>query len=998
MCHRLYLSFFLCLFLPAFSLAQQVLESDARERAKEFLQRGWSHGAPRRGAAATTALDAADIVLAYTSTCDDDTHYYIYNDVVDGGFVIVGGDERAVPILGFCDHGSFDYASAPENLKSWLSQYDAQIAAMKTDGEGLSASASRMSSERGLKQHHEDIPDLIVAPWSQSSPNNLLCPIDEASGNHCVVGCVATASTIVMRYYQWPNAALGHTYNWENILLDYSSVDYTEEQAMAVAQLSVDCAESLHMNFGEKLSDASTSDVPGVLASIFGYNRGMTLEDRYYYTDEEWDALLYSELAAGRPLYYRAHDAKGQGGHGFNCVGYSSYLDMYSFNWGWGGYGNGYYALSAAPGLQVDSFDFSLCHTIIANCKPDYTGDSKPAIIVRKSPNKAFILSVGSSEATLQVTMNNIGLGEGKVLLGIMASDETTGMSVFTSGSEETIKPSYQSFSLKLPLDILPHNGTFILRPVYRIDEAEGEGDWHVVDLPIADELPKLVVIDKEAPTTVKVSFRLPENTLELNQRMQIVHNSTYEGEISYTVSDDAIAEVSAEGVITPKALGTVSIQIHAVANGEFLETDVTLSLEIVPVSRLTKVTLSNNAIHIGETAQISIEKKNHTGSVRFSSADPAVAQVSEAGLVTGFAVGQTTIEVQICGSANECQELSRFDVIVLPAELIIEEGTYGFAEMPTLPYDNHPTSENLQLNYSIKNKTGETLEKATIWYELLHGESLLKKGYFGFNNLKPDIIAKASTNGWGPMKSIVDQMVVGETYELRFYTDEACSIPANIPSMTYVWCEEQEYLLTIPACGWTAVCLPCDATLPEGVQSYACTTYGRGVVQLKPKPNLKRWVPCVICGEAGNYSLSAPVMTDVQCHTSGLLSDYTQGEVSSTAHYYRLMKREGVVAFYALTAEDGEIAVDEVVLRLPDGLADYPKLILIENLVQGQTPGDADGNGAIEQADLQLLLEYLLELPVESGTYFFPTDADVDANGAITLSDLTSIIEKLKK
>ena len=56
--------------------------------------------------------------------------YYVFNTVGDKGYVIVSGDDRTEEILGYVDHGSFDYDKLPANMKSWLKSYEQQIASL----------------------------------------------------------------------------------------------------------------------------------------------------------------------------------------------------------------------------------------------------------------------------------------------------------------------------------------------------------------------------------------------------------------------------------------------------------------------------------------------------------------------------------------------------------------------------------------------------------------------------------------------------------------------------------------------------------------------------------------------------------------------------------------------------------------------------------------------------------------------------------------------------
>ena len=59
--------------------------------------------------------------------------------------------------------------------------------------------------EQALPQRVEP---LLKDAWSQYAPYNNMCPLD-AQGQRCVVGCVATAMTQVMHYWEWPRRGTG---------------------------------------------------------------------------------------------------------------------------------------------------------------------------------------------------------------------------------------------------------------------------------------------------------------------------------------------------------------------------------------------------------------------------------------------------------------------------------------------------------------------------------------------------------------------------------------------------------------------------------------------------------------------------------------------------------------------------------------------------------------------------------------------------------------------
>ena len=92
------------------SLAGPVTADQAREAAAAFVQQKQGTQRTLRMAAQSPTVQAA----ANTG------YYYIYNVGNDNGFVIVSGDDRTTPILGYSTVGHFDAAQVPANLQGML--------------------------------------------------------------------------------------------------------------------------------------------------------------------------------------------------------------------------------------------------------------------------------------------------------------------------------------------------------------------------------------------------------------------------------------------------------------------------------------------------------------------------------------------------------------------------------------------------------------------------------------------------------------------------------------------------------------------------------------------------------------------------------------------------------------------------------------------------------------------------------------------------------------
>ncbi|NLV53225.1 MAG: hypothetical protein GXY64_08180 [Bacteroidales bacterium] len=207
-----------------------------------------------------------------------------------------------------------------------------------------SATAQRLIPHESL--HHleelslpERVEPLLTDGWYQDAPNNNMCPLDK-DGNRCLVGCVATAMTQVMHYWQWPLQGTGsheytdekgcgqtlssnfsqHKYDWSQVLDFYREGEYSQQQANAIAQVSSDCGIAVNMRYGSVTSGAHTVYQPLALVRYFDYDPGAQIYFRDFYSLEEITLMLKQELAAGRPVLISGTNHTGA--HAFVLDGY----------------------------------------------------------------------------------------------------------------------------------------------------------------------------------------------------------------------------------------------------------------------------------------------------------------------------------------------------------------------------------------------------------------------------------------------------------------------------------------------------------------------------------------------------------------------------------------------------------------------------------------------------------------------------------------------------
>lgn len=294
-------------------------------------------------------MKAAEMKLAYTASAEGTNCYYIINSPASQGFTVVSADDRLPQILGYTDRGSFDPENIPCNMRWWLDNYKNEIAWYFSHSSAYDASSK---PAKAIMPGKKPIAPITTTTWNQSAPYNNLCPMG-AGGARAVTGCVATAMAQVMKVYNWPDESVGETaqislagrkYDWNEMLDSYTEGNYTATQARAVALLMRCCGAAVDMNYSTTGSGAYSYDVGPAWTKYFKYDASLRYEMRDYYSMSEWNNMIYNELNEGRPVYYSG--ASSEGGHAFVCDGYGS-NGYFHFNWGWGGYQDGYFRLYA---------------------------------------------------------------------------------------------------------------------------------------------------------------------------------------------------------------------------------------------------------------------------------------------------------------------------------------------------------------------------------------------------------------------------------------------------------------------------------------------------------------------------------------------------------------------------------------------------------------------------------------------------------------------------
>lgn len=363
-----------------------------------------SASTPRQQAA--RLMGTAELKEVYTSA---DGRLTAFNRA-GGGFVLATADA----VAGYSETGAFDPADIPPALAALLQMQN-----------GAEKAPQHVYNCTAVKPLLGDI------AFDQTEPYNLLCPV-YTGYTRSATGCVATAMSQIMRYHRFPESGLGthnyipetlpeagtltvdftqSRYDWANILPSYAHTEYTQAQADAVSRLLYDAGVSVSMAYGPQ-SGAMNEAWPEAVTSHFGYDKGVTLRRRQYYTSDEWLGIIHAELAAGRPVYAGGYATAG--GHAFVFDG----MDERGFihvNWGWSGMSNGYFSINllTPPTQGTGGADggFNARQVIVTGIQPPTEGTEPAVELVADESLRAprSLDKNGTAELKLNGNIRNVG-------------------------------------------------------------------------------------------------------------------------------------------------------------------------------------------------------------------------------------------------------------------------------------------------------------------------------------------------------------------------------------------------------------------------------------------------------------------------------------------------------------------------------------------------------------------------------------------------------------
>lgn len=118
---------------------------------------------------------------------------------------------------------------------------------------------------------------------------------------------------------------------------------------------------------------------------------------------------------------------------------------------------------------------------------------------------------------------------------------------------------------------------------------------------------------------------------------------TTGDGALSYKCSNEAIAKVSASGIVTGVSAGTATITVTSAKTTQF--DAVSKDVKVTVTRAKATITAADASVVVGSTVSLGA-KTTSNGALGYKSSNESVAKVSSTGVVTGVSYGTATITV----------------------------------------------------------------------------------------------------------------------------------------------------------------------------------------------------------------------------------------------------------------------------------------------------------------------------------------------------------------
>ena len=357
----------------------------------------------------------------------------------EGGFVVVSGDDRVQPILGYSTEALWPAGQLPDHVRNFLQGYEDGLAQLGDAPASARAAEQWAMLEAGqlpFSPQTDGAGYLLTTTWAQRPYYNDLCPYDSTHSERTVTGCVATATAQMMKYHNHPATGYGsHSYratndngadygtltaNFGQTTYQWSTMPAALTAASSTAQVQAVATLMSHVGIAVEMSyDVSSNGGSGAhnyypyaglgyassqnaLMSHFRYAPDMAVVERAAIDDATFAAAVRADIAASRPVLLSG--ASTSGGHSFVLDGYDT-TGNFHINWGWGGSYDGYFALGdfapsgAGTGASAEN-SYNLRNVALTHIRPNSSFGQGGTVSVTAATGGTANIGNGSTETT----------------------------------------------------------------------------------------------------------------------------------------------------------------------------------------------------------------------------------------------------------------------------------------------------------------------------------------------------------------------------------------------------------------------------------------------------------------------------------------------------------------------------------------------------------------------------------------------------------------------
>ena len=261
--------------------------------------------------------------------------------------------------------------------------------------------------------------------WNQGSAGGGYC-YNYYTPGHVVCGCVATMMSAIIQYFavtgcapdqagypckfngeKYDAVTKGGAYDWSLFATATNRAAYktlSEEQRELLGRVAFDAGVTIGMMWAPGGSGAFTVRAAEVFRKYYGFKDARSVNEP---KEDHYAKLIYNQCRAGAPVGLSITSAEA-GGHAVVAVGYGEDADQIPrvrIFTGWGGAGDGWYALpninTKSLPTQAGSYMFDVINCVITMI--GYDSDETVPVVGMVSPPPAVLEIPGTFDKTTAV-------------------------------------------------------------------------------------------------------------------------------------------------------------------------------------------------------------------------------------------------------------------------------------------------------------------------------------------------------------------------------------------------------------------------------------------------------------------------------------------------------------------------------------------------------------------------------------------------------------------